>query len=108
MTDVIKFGTDGWRAVIGEDYTFANVRTCAQAVATYLQDTGRAEQGFVVGFDTRFSSEHFAAAIAEVLAANGIVTHLCDRANPTPVVSYSILVQKAGGAAVVTASHNPA
>lgn len=108
MADLIKFGTDGWRAVIAEDYTFANVRTCAQSVATYLRDTGKAEKGFVVGYDTRFNSEHFAAAVAEVLAANGIVTHLCDRATPTPAVSYSILLQKAAGAAIITASHNPA
>src|SRR5512146_1125533 len=105
---VIKFGTDGWRAVIAEDYTFANVRICAQSVANYLRDTGKADKGFVVGYDTRFASEHFAAAVAEVLAGNGIVAHLCDRATPTPVVSYSILVQEAAGAAIITASHNPA
>ena len=108
MADVIKFGTDGWRAVIAEDYTFANVRICAQSVANYLHDTGKADKGFVVGYDTRFSSEHFAAAVAEVLAGNGIVAHLCDRSTPTPVISYSILVQEAAGAAIITASHNPA
>ncbi len=108
MADLIKFGTDGWRAVIAEDYTFQNVRICAQSVANYLHDTGKAARGFVVGYDTRFDSEHFAAAVAEVLAANGIVTHLCDRASPTPVVSYSILQQQAAGAVVITASHNPA
>ncbi|MHB1005787.1 MAG: phosphoglucomutase/phosphomannomutase family protein [Chloroflexota bacterium] len=108
MADVIKFGTDGWRAVIAEDYTFANVRTCAQSVANYLRDKGTANRGFVVGYDTRFDSEHFAAAVAEVLAANGIVTHLCDRPTPTPAVSFSILAQKAAGAAIITASHNPA
>lgn len=107
MADEIKFGTDGWRAVIAEDYTFENVRTCAQAVADYLHDTGAAEKGFVVGFDTRFASDDFAAAVAEVLAGNGIVTHLCDRPTPTPVVSFSILKYKAAGAAVITASHNP-
>ena len=108
MPDVIKFGTDGWRGVIAEDYTFENVRICAQSVATYLHDIGKAENGFVVGYDTRFGSEYFAAAVAEVLAANGIVTHLCEQATPTPVVSYSILTQKAAGAAIITASHNPA
>ncbi|MHB1415337.1 MAG: phosphoglucomutase/phosphomannomutase family protein [Chloroflexota bacterium] len=104
----IKFGTDGWRAVIAEDYTFDNVRICAQSVASYLHDTGAAGKGFIVGYDTRFGSEHFAAAVAEVLAANGIVTHLCDRATPTPVVSYSILTEETAGAAMITASHNPA
>jgi alpha-D-glucose phosphate-specific phosphoglucomutase len=108
MANEIKFGTDGWRAIIAEDYTFDNVRFCAQAVASYLHDTGAADRGFVVGYDTRFASEHFGAAVAEVLAANGIVTHLCESAAPTPVISYSILMEKAAGACVITASHNPA
>ena len=108
MANEIKFGTDGWRAIIAEDYTFDNVRICAQAVASYLQDMGVEDRGFVVGYDTRFASEHFSAAVAEVLAANGIVTHLCEKAAPTPVISYSILMEKAAGAAIITASHNPA
>lgn len=107
MTTQIKFGTDGWRAVIAEDYTFENVRICAQAVARYLLDHGAAERGLVVGYDTRFASEYFAAAVAEVAAANGIKTYLTDRFAPTPVVSWAILDRKAAGAVVITASHNP-
>ena len=104
----IKFGTDGWRAIIAEDYTFENVRICAQAVAKYLIDTEVAHKGLVIGYDTRFGSEHFAAATAEVMAGNGIHAYLCDRAAPTPTVSYAILEKKAGGAVVITSSHNPA
>ena len=104
----IKFGTDGWRAIIAEDYTFDNVRTCAQAMAEYQRATGKADRALVVGFDTRFASERFAEAVAEVLAANGIRVLLSDRAQPTPVISYSILANQAGGAVMITASHNPA
>jgi phosphomannomutase len=103
----IKFGTDGWRAIIAEDFTFANVRVVAQAVALYLKKAGLAERGLVVGYDTRFASEDFAAAVAEVIAGNGIHVYLCDRAAPTPVIGYSILDRKAGGSAVITSSHNP-
>ncbi|MBI4307728.1 MAG: phosphoglucomutase/phosphomannomutase family protein [Chloroflexi bacterium] len=104
----IKFGTDGWRGVIAEDYTFDNVRACARGTALYLQEHGLAERGIVVGYDTRFSSEHFATAAAEVLAASGVPVYLCAKPAPTPVISYNIVVHKAGGAAIITASHNPA
>ena len=104
----IRFGTDGWRAVIGEEFTFANVRACAQATALYVRETGLAERGVVVGYDTRFASEEFAAAAAEVLAANGIPVYLCDRPAPTPVIGYAILRREAAGSVVITASHNPA
>lgn len=104
----IKFGTDGWRAIIADEFTFDNVRACAQATATYVRETGLAERGMVVGYDTRFASDRFAAAVAEVLAANDIPAYLCDRAAPTPVVGYSILAHEAAGSAVITASHNPA
>jgi len=104
----IKFGTDGWRALIAEDYTFDNVRICGQAVANYLIDHRAATKGLVIGYDTRFASEDFAAATAEVLAGNGIQAYLCDRAAPTPAISYAILDKKAGGAVVITSSHNPA
>ncbi len=107
MDSVIRFGTDGWRAIIGEDFTFANVRACAQSVARYLKESGLAPRGLVVGYDTRFASEDFAAAVAEVIAGNGIKAYLCDRPSPTPTVSYCILDKGAGGAAVITASHNP-
>src|SRR5512135_974904 len=103
----IKFGTDGWRAVIAEDYTFDNVRACAASVAMYLKKHGLAERGLIVGYDTRFASEDFAAAVAEVVAAAGIKVFLSTVHCPTPVVSFSIIDRKAGGGVVITASHNP-
>jgi len=107
MATRIVFGTDGWRGVIAEDYTFENVRRCAQGLAQYLLDTGKATAGVVVGHDTRFLSEYFAAAAAEVLAGNGILSFLVNKATPTPVISYAILARKAAGAINITASHNP-
>jgi len=103
----IKFGTDGWRAIIAEDYTFDNVRACAASVVAYLQAHRLAERGLVVGYDARFASEDFADAVAEVAAAAGVPVLLSDRLCPTPVVSYSIIERKAGGGVVITASHNP-
>jgi phosphomannomutase len=104
----IKFGTDGWRAIIADEFTFANVRACAQATAQYVRGTGMAPRGVVVGYDTRFASAEFAAAVAEVLAANDVPVFLCDSAAPTPVIGYSILTHKAAGSIVITSSHNPA
>ena len=104
----IKFGTDGWRALIAEEYTFDNVRLCAQGTAAFLKQAGHASRGLIVGYDTRFASEDFAAAVAEVTTANGVPTFLCDKAAPTPVVSYNLVTLNAGGGAVITASHNPA
>jgi hypothetical protein len=93
----IKFGTDGWRAVIGEDYTFDNVRACAASVAMYLKQHGLAERGLIVGYDARFASEDFADAVAEVVAAAGIKVAVSTVLCPTPVVSFSIIDRKAGG-----------
>lgn len=107
MPTTIKFGTDGWRAIIAEEFTFDNVRLCAQAFADYQRERGLADRGVVVGFDTRFLSDRFAQACAEVLAGNGIHAYLCREPRPTPVVSYAILDRKAGGALMITASHNP-
>ena len=104
----IKFGTDGWRALIAEDYTFDNVRLCAQGTVTLLKRHNLAGRGVVVGYDTRFSSEHFAAAVAEVFAGNGVATYLCDKAAPTPVAAYNLVSLHAGGGVIITASHNPA
>ena len=104
----IRFGTDGWRGVIAEDYTFHNVRLCAQGTADLMKERDLASRGLVVGYDTRFASNEFAAAVAEVAAANGIETALSDRAAPTPVVSYNLVARGAGGGVVITASHNPA
>ena len=104
---VIKFGTDGWRGVIAEDFTFDNVRICAQGVADYVKQSGLSERGLVIGYDTRFASEDFAAAAAEVVAGNNIKVHLCLKPTPTPVVSYIVPALKAAGAIIITASHNP-
>jgi alpha-D-glucose phosphate-specific phosphoglucomutase len=108
MNMPIKFGTDGWRAVIAQEFTFDNVRVCAQATAGYLKQSGLADRGLVIGYDTRFASEDFAAAAAEVVAANGIKVFLCSKSAPTPVVSFAVTSKKAGGAIIITASHNPA
>jgi alpha-D-glucose phosphate-specific phosphoglucomutase len=107
MTYKIIFGTDGWRGFVAEDYTFDNVRRCTQGFADYLVENGKQGQSVVVGYDMRFSGEHFAAAVAEVLAANGFKVWLTDGATPTPVISYAVVDKKAAGAVNVTASHNP-
>ncbi|MBI3360344.1 MAG: phosphoglucomutase/phosphomannomutase family protein [Chloroflexi bacterium] len=107
MEHQIKFGTDGWRGVVAEDYTFANVRRCAQGFAEYLLDKGWKGEWVVVGHDKRFASENFAAAAAEVLAANGLRVWLTDGPTPTPVIAYAVVDKKAVGAINITASHNP-
>jgi phosphomannomutase len=106
MTD-IKFGTDGWRARIAEDYTFDNVRRAAQAYAHYLKQHALAHQGIVIGYDQRFLSRHFAEAAAEVMAGNGISVWLTVDNSPTPVISHTVVERQAGGAINITASHNP-
>lgn len=103
----IKFGTDGWRGRIADDYTFDSVRRCAQGFATFLQQQGLTRKGVVIGHDKRFQAEFFAAAAAEVLAANGIHAWLTDGATPTPTISYAVVDKQAGGAINITASHNP-
>jgi len=107
MADKIRFGTDGWRGEIARDYTFDSVQRAAQGFATYIKKKKKAEMGVVVGYDKRFHSENFAAAVAEVLAGNGIKAWLTQEATPTPVIAYAVLTQKAGGAVNITASHNP-
>lgn len=107
MTTKIRFGTDGWRAIIAEDFTFENVARCAQGLVNYLKSRGTSRQGLVVGYDTRFLSRNFAETVASVCAGNGIKVYLCEKAAPTPVVSFNVLHLGAAGAAVITASHNP-
>lgn len=109
----IKFGTDGWRAVISEDFTFDNVKILAQAMADHIKsDHGPAskvpDKRIVIGYDTRFLSSKYAELIACVFAANGIKTILADRATPTPSVSFAIKDRGLMGGVMVTASHNPA
>jgi phosphomannomutase len=105
----IKFGTDGWRGRIADDYTFDNLKRCAQGFADYLRAEFPADldKGVVIGGDRRFQSEHFAAAAAEVLAGNGIPVHFCGGGVPTPVISFSVKMRGALGAINITASHNP-
>ncbi len=107
MSGNIRFGTDGWRAVIAEDYTFDNVRRCAQGFADFLLSQGYSGQWVVIGYDRRFQSESFAAASAEVLAANGLNVYLTQGATPTPVISYAVVDKGAVGGINITASHNP-
>jgi phosphomannomutase len=107
MNDSIVFGTDGWRASVAEDYTFDNVRRCTQGFADYLHELRTADKGTVIGHDQRYRSEHFAAAAAEVMAANGIRVWLTDGPTPTPAISYSVVTKGACGAVNITASHNP-
>ena len=104
----IKFGTDGWRAVISDDFTFENVRLVAQAIADMFRaDHNGSDITFVVGYDTRFLSDRYAKTVARVLAANGIRVLLTERFAATPAVSYAIVDQAAAGGVMITASHNP-
>jgi len=107
MTYQIKFGTDGWRGVIADDYTFDNLRRAAHGFASYLLEKGYAGRWVVVGHDKRFHSENFAAASAEVLAGNGLNVYLTNGATPTPVIAFAVVDKKACGAVNITASHNP-
>ncbi len=108
MAKPIVFGTDGWRAIIADEYTFDNVRRCAKGVAELMKRHGLGDRGVVVGYDMRFESENFAAAAAEALAGSGVRAILCSRSEPTPVISFTVLEQKAAGGITITASHNPA
>ncbi len=107
MYEKIRFGTDGWRGLIAQEYTFLNLKRCAQGFATYLLKHGHQGKAVVVGYDKRFHSENFAAAAAEVLAANGLKVFLTQDATPTPVISYAVVAKKGVGAVNITASHNP-
>jgi phosphomannomutase len=106
----IKFGTDGWRAVMAEDFTFANVARVAQAAADYWRQHPSAgnNPGMVVGYDRRFFSDRFARTVAEVMAGNDFKVILTPEPNPTPAISYAVKHLGAAGGVVITASHNPA
>ena len=103
----IVFGTDGWRAKIADDYTFVNVRRCAQAVAEYVDARGEGARGIVFAYDRRFASEHFAAAAAEVVLAHDIPIAFAAHAVPTQMSSFEVVQRKAAAGIVITASHNP-
>lgn len=102
----IKFGTDGWRAVISETFTFNNLRLVAQAIADFVREENGQDPSIVIGFDTRFLSDRYAAEVARVMAANDIKTWLARADTPTPAVSYAIVHKKATAGVMVTASHN--
>src|SRR5256886_6893610 len=104
---MIKFGTSGWRGVIGEDFTFENVRLASHAIANYLIKSQQKGSGVVVAYDTRFLSEKFASEAARILAFNDIHAFLCNRDVPTPCVSFETVRRRAMGAINFTASHNP-
>src|SRR5712664_1558644 len=103
----IKFGTDGWRGVIAEDFTFANARTVAQGIARYVVRCEDARKGVIIGYDHRFASDTIAAAVAEVLSASGTPVFLTDKPCPTPAVSLLVRQRAAAGGLMITASHNP-
>ncbi len=107
MPSEIKFGTDGWRAIIADQFTFENVRKAAQGLAGEMLGSGSAKAGAMIAWDTRFASERFATATAEVLAGNGIRCLLATRPAPTPAASFSVIDHGAGGGVMITASHNP-
>ena len=102
----IKFGTDGWRAVISETFTFGNLRLVAQAIADYVLEENGDNPSIVIGFDTRFLSDRYAAEVARVMAANGITAWLARADTPTPAVSYAIVNKQATAGVMITASHN--
>ena len=105
--DKIKFGTSGWRGVIADDFTFERVRIVVQAIADHLIAQGLKDKGVVVGYDTRFLSDRFAAEAVRVFATNGIRSFLSNRDVPTPAVAFEIIRRKAAGGINFTASHNP-
>jgi phosphomannomutase len=107
MPDEIKFGTDGWRGLIGEDFNFENVRRVVQAVARHVRAEGVAERGIVVGYDMRFLSPEAAHVAAEVVAENGIPVILAQKPTPTPALSYAVVSNHAAAGIMITASHNP-
>jgi len=107
MAQEIKFGTDGWRGIIADDFTFDNVRRVAGAIASYVLKYEEAQHGVVVGYDTRFASPRVAHVVAEVVAAAGIPVKLANDYTPTPAVSYAVKQKGAAGGVMVTSSHNP-
>ena len=104
-----KFGTDGWRGVISDDFTFENVRIVAQAIANYLLTKGKMSDKLevVVGYDNRFLAERFAEIIAEVLALSGVKAYLSEKSCPSQTVSFTVKKKRLSGGVMVTASHNP-
>ena len=107
-TAAIKFGTDGWRGIIADDFTYANVRVAAAAIANYILAHEDAAAGVCIAYDTRFGSHSFAQVVAEVLAGAGIPVAMAAGITPTPALSYAVRERKAAGGVMITSSHNPA
>ena len=105
---VVKFGTDGWRGIIADDFTYANVRVAAAAIGNYVLEHEDAKTGVCIGWDTRFGSRSFAKVVAEVLVGAGIPVVIADRETPTPALSFEVRRRKAAGGVMITSSHNPA
>src|ERR1700746_2851464 len=103
----IKFGTDGWRGIIADDFTYDNVRRVAGAIASYVLKNEDPAAGVVVGYDTRFASQRIARVASEVLAAAGIPVKLANDYSPTPAISLAVKASGAAGGVVITSSHNP-
>jgi alpha-D-glucose phosphate-specific phosphoglucomutase len=103
----IKFGTDGWRGIIAEDFTFANARIVAKAIARYVVRCEDARKGVLIGYDHRFASDGVAAAVADLIAATGTPVWLADKPCPTPAISLLVRQRGAAGGILITASHNP-
>ncbi|MFY9909907.1 MAG: phosphoglucomutase/phosphomannomutase family protein, partial [Candidatus Sulfotelmatobacter sp.] len=103
----IKFGTDGWRGIIADDFTFENVRRVAGAISSYVLKYEDAQRGVIVGYDTRFASPQAAKVAAEVIAEAGIPVKLANDYTPTPAVSYAVKTNGAAGGVMITSSHNP-
>ncbi len=108
QASVVKFGTDGWRGIIADDFTYANVRVAAAAIAHYVLEQEDAAAGVCIGWDTRFGSRSFARVVAKVLAEAGIPVVMSDRETPTPALSFEVRRRKAAGGVMITSSHNPA
>jgi phosphomannomutase len=104
----VKFGTDGWRGIIADDFTYANVRVAAAAIANYVLKHENAAAGVCIAYDTRFGSRSFAKVAAEVMAGAGIPVALAKEITPTPALSYAVRERKAAGGVMITSSHNPA
>jgi alpha-D-glucose phosphate-specific phosphoglucomutase len=103
----IRFGTDGWRGVIADDFTFENVRKVTQAIARYVVRCEKPEAGVLVGYDTRYGSENFARAAAEVISSTSTPVWLAEQACPSPAISLLVRLRGAAGGIMITASHNP-
>src|SRR6202045_4369097 len=107
-TTVVKFGTDGWRGIIADDFTYANVRVAAAGIANYVLAHENPTAGVCIAYDTRFGSRSFAKVVAEGIAGAGIPVAMAAEITPTPALSYAVRERKAAGGVMITSSHNPA